>query len=158
MNYLISEAEFHSLISVRQQISLIACLLCDSGKDMHLVAQQDLMAFMDAQVSCLQALERSLEERFELSKGMEGMEALDWIYALRTARGDANHMPQGTITKITAKLSQVAQLGADDMDKALAEEWRQTLRGLGQSIAADAADQTKAKQRKRDRLAARVTP
>lgn len=153
MNYQISEKEFCSLEDVRDQLGFVLGLLVGNptGATLDAITCSQLLAFIDAQQRSLGSIitaaeEREQAQREQRSKG-GSMSWVDWMHALRIARGEGRFVPSGTAHRITEKLAGAA--GLDDAMGFLLKEWTDT---LAAQAPASAPAQPVTKRRRREKL------
>ena len=156
MHYQLSDTEFNALESSANQLDFVADLCC------HIEGQKSipvdgLQSFLCALLGTLRATLKTAEERHEaqavLDREQGAMQHFDWLYALRIARGDTLHTPNGSEQRITAKLAKAAQI--DESMQPVLNEWLVALGAVPTpAAAATKAPKAPAKARKRDRLTA----
>jgi hypothetical protein len=131
MNYQLSEDEHRSMELLRDQLNLISGLLAMAKTDAELsgITSTSLFSFLDERCGDLNRVLKAVSERhslqFELEREQGSLEFVDWLFALRIARGDILHTPNGAEQRITERLTKAAQID-DDMKMAL-DEWHATL-------------------------------
>jgi len=81
--------------------------------------------FLSAREDDLRALLDSIEARANAERQAGGMRPVDWFHALRIARGDALHVPNGIEECILQRLTVAAQ--SDDMMEFALREWLMVL-------------------------------
>ena len=155
MNYQISDAEYHSLSLVRDQIKLITGLLAIKDAGLEFVTSDALYAFLNGREGEITLLLKAIDERHEaqLRDGTGAMQYFDWMHALRMAGGDFTHSPKDAECQITRKLANAAKI--DPNMEYVLNEWIAVLsrNQLTASLEAN-LKKPQAKPRKREKLAA----
>ena len=159
MRYQLSDNEFFILVSCMNQLDLITDL-CSNISGSPSITADGLQSFLYAQQEALHAAIKAVEERHEaqtvLDREHGAMQYFDWAYALRIARGDALHTPNGAEERITERLAKTAQI--DDSMQLVLNEWLAILTAAQVPTAAapkaPKAPKAPDKHRKREKLTA----
>ncbi|MDO9568079.1 MAG: hypothetical protein Q7J58_01675 [Hydrogenophaga sp.] len=144
MNYQLSEDEHRSMELLRDQLNLISGLLAMAKTDAELsgITSTSLFAFLDERCGDLNRVLKAVSERyslqFELERDRGTLEYVDWLFALRIARGDILQTPNGAEHRITERLTKAAQIDSDM--KRVLDEWLGTLGQLAVQKAQTVAD------------------
>ncbi len=129
MNYQISEDEYNSLESLKNQLGLIAGLLSVSNFDLGFITSSELFAFLNARSEDLAHVLKITSERqslqLEQAKENGTMSWVNWLHALRLVSGDALHTPNHAEQSITQKLTKAAHID-EDVQQVLTE-WHAAL-------------------------------
>ena len=157
MDYALSNNELWELESCMRQFGLMEDLFALIKSGQQPLDIDGLYFFFRAQKAALASIHKAAQERAEAQTVLDheqvAMKHFDWMHALRIARGDALHTPNGSVQRITAKLENAAQI--DDSMQFVLDEWLVIL-GAAQAPApaAPKAPRAPAKPRKRERLTA----
>ena len=157
MNYQISEDEHRSLELLRDQIGLFATLFGGlKPSEMASIEADGLYAFLQAQhqtlIDVIHAADQRHKLQWEQEREQGTMSATDWTYALRIARGDGRHAPNGAVERINRKLASAALIDSDMC--AVQDEWFAALTQQDSSVGATSDPKKAATSRKRDQLTA----
>ena len=140
MSYQLSEDEFNRLESCVSQIDFVTDL-CGHIAGRKEIPMDGLQSFLCAQQETLQATIKAAESRAEAQRALHAEQGtlgwVDWLHALRIARGSAQYTPKGAEARITEKLQKAARIDGDMAQ--VVEEWAATL--AAQGLAQDAAGQ-----------------
>ena len=140
MSYQLSEDEFNRLESCVNQLDFVADL-CSHVEGRKEITMDGLQGFLCAQREALHATIKAAESRAEAQRALNAEQGtlgwVDWLHALRIARGSAQYTPKGAEARITEKLQKAARIDGDMAQ--VVEEWAATL--AAQGLAQDAAGQ-----------------
>ena len=140
MNYQLSETEFNRIEACANQLNFVTDL-CSHIAGRKEIAMDGLLSFLCAQQETLRATIKAVDERCSAQRVMNAelgaLGWVDWLHALRIARGDVRHTPHGAEARITEKLHKAARI--DGEMARVVEEWAATL--AAQGLEQDAAGQ-----------------
>lgn len=129
MNYQLSESEHRSLELIRDQLALVSGLLTMADAELGVITSTSLFAFLDERSTDLNRVIKAVLEREALEIDLErkrgSLVFVDWVHALRIARGEIARTPNGAEQRITERLTNAAKIDSD-MKMAL-DEWLATL-------------------------------
>lgn len=150
--FALSEDEYNSLGSVRDQINLVAGLLCAKGADSSLIDAEGLLAFLSKQADEMRAVIRAVDKRYEAQREEGQLNWLHWSYALSIASGDRIHTPSGSERFVLEGLVKAANI--DEGMSSVLTQWFEIMDKQKQTPA-PTEQPKKPAQRKRDKLAAK---
>ena len=136
MSYQLSENEFNRLESCVSQLDFVTDL-CSHIAGRKEITLDGLQSFLCAQQEVLQATMKAADERARAQRALHDEQGVllwvDWLHALRIARGDVLHTPSGAGARITERLQKAARI--DEGMGRVADEWAATLAALAQDAA-----------------------
>lgn len=151
--FALSENEYNSLESVRDQIRMVGGLLSDMRPNAELTETAGLMQFLFKQSEEMTKVIRSMDARYEAMRDERQLNCTHWLHALRIASGDRLHTPSSSERSILEGLMNAERIDPDFGE--VVTLWLEILEKQ-RTPAAPGKDAKKPAQRKRDKLAAKA--